>query len=219
MYYTYQDLEKVLTDWQNSNTDTPLLQFVQGAIQSHKSDSKSLANYKTAVLADEYYRHRDRTIVEYQKLLYDISGHPKVDEWGANYKLSSNFLFMAVNQLNQYLLSNGVTWGKSTTAKRLGTNFDSQAQKAGAEALGIYAVLHEAHTLIQRKGRFVLCHDFQFQLDISCFFCAFDAGFCQCSSDTVPLRRIQALPSFDVTVLFNSILNPFSLFNTESLSF
>lgn len=133
--FTYQDLEKVLTDWQNSNTDTPLLQFVQGAIESHKSDTKSLANYKMAVLADEYYRHRDRTIVEYQKLLYDISGHPKVDEWGANYKLSSNFLFMAVNQLNQYLLSNGVTWGKSTTAKRLGTNFDVQAQKAGAEAL------------------------------------------------------------------------------------
>ena len=135
MYYTYQDLEKVLTDWQNSNTDTPLLQFVHGAIESHKNDSKSLANYKTAVLADEYYRHRDRTIVEYQKLLYDISGHPKVDEWGANYKLSSNFLFMAINQLNQYLLSNGVTWGKSTTAKRLGNNFDMQAQKAGAEAL------------------------------------------------------------------------------------
>lgn len=135
MYHTYQDLERVLTDWQNSNTDTPLLQFVRGAIESHKNDSKSLANYKTAVLADEYYRHRDRTIVEYQKLLYDISGHPKVDEWGANYKLSSNFLFMAVNQLNQYLLSNGVTWGKSTTAKRLGTNFDAQAQRAGAEAL------------------------------------------------------------------------------------
>lgn len=135
MYHTYQDLERVLTDWQNSNTDTPLLQFVRGAIESHKNDSKSLANYKTAVLADEYYRHRDRTIVEYQKLLYDISGHPKVDEWGANYKLSSNFLFMAVNQLNQYLLSNGVTWGKSTTAKRLGANFDAQAQRAGAEAL------------------------------------------------------------------------------------
>lgn len=133
--YTYQDLEKVLTEWKNSNTDTPLLQFVQGAIQSHKSDKKSLANYEMAVLADEYYRHRDRTIVEYQKLLYDISGHPKVDEWGANYKLSSNFLFMAVNQLNQYLLSNGVTWAKSTTAKRLGANFDAQAQKAGAEAL------------------------------------------------------------------------------------
>ena len=90
--YTFQDLDKVLTEWQNSNTDTPLLQFVRGAIESHKNDSKSLANYKTAVLADEYYRHRDRTIVEYQKLLYDISGHPKVDEWGANYKLSSNFL-------------------------------------------------------------------------------------------------------------------------------
>lgn len=133
--FTFQDLEKVLTEWQNSNTDTPLLQFVQGAISAHKSDKKSTANYETAVLADEYYRHRDRTIVQFQKLLYDISGHPKVDEWGANYKLSSNFLFMAINQLNQYLLSNGVTWSKSGTEKRLGKNFDSQAQKAGIEAL------------------------------------------------------------------------------------
>lgn len=133
--YTYQDLERILTEWQKSNTDTPLLQFVQGAIAAHKSDSKSLANYEIAVIADEYYRHRDRTIVEYQKLLYDMSGRPKIDEWGANYKLSSNFLFMAVNQLNQYLLSNGVTWAKSTTANRLGKDFDSQAQRAGAEAL------------------------------------------------------------------------------------
>ena len=133
--FTYQDLQKVLTEWQNSNTDTPLLRFVQGAIAAHKNDTKSTANYEVAVLADEYYRHRDRTIVQYQKLLYDMSGHPKVDEWGANYKLSSNFLFMAINQLNQYLLSNGITWSKSSTAKRLGKDFDAQAQKAGTEAL------------------------------------------------------------------------------------
>lgn len=133
--FTYQDLEKVLTERNNSNTDTPLLQFVRGAIDSHKSDTKSVANYETAVLADEYYRHRDRTIVEYQRLLFDVSGQAKIDEFGANYKLSSNFLFMAVNQLNQYLLSNGVTWAKKDTAKKLGKDFDERAQEAGTEAL------------------------------------------------------------------------------------
>lgn len=133
--YTYQDLLEVLDKTNSGNTDTPLLQFVRGAIDKHKSDTKSLANYETAVLADEYYRHRDRTIVEYQRLLYEVNGQAKIDEWGANYKLSSNFLFMAINQLNQYLLSNGVAWVKSDTGKRLGSDFDERLQEAGTEAL------------------------------------------------------------------------------------
>ena len=133
--YTYQDLLEVMEKNDSGNTDTPLLQFIRGAIDQHKSDTKSTANYETAVLADEYYRHRDRTIVEYQRLLFDANGQQKIDEWGANYKLSSNFLFMAINQLNQYLLSNGITWSNQSTKKRLGNDFDEKAQEAGTEAL------------------------------------------------------------------------------------
>ncbi len=133
--YTYQDFLKVWEERGRINTDRPYLDFVQGVISNHKSDTKSRANYETAVLAEEYYTHRNRTIVEFQKLLYDVTGKAKVDNLGANYKLSSNFLFMAVNQINQYLLSNGVTWKNKSTKNRLGASFDKMAQKAGEEAL------------------------------------------------------------------------------------
>ena len=161
--YTYQDLEKVINERAGSNTDTPILQFVRGAIDNHKSDTKALANYEMAVIADEYYRHRDRTIVEYQRLLYDVSsGNSKIDEFGANYKLSSNFLFMAINQLNQYLLSNGVQWAKGDTAKKLGNDFDVMAQKAGEEALkcGVsFAFVNYDHIEVFSLREFVPFYD------------------------------------------------------------
>ena len=133
--YTYQDFQKVIEERDRSNTDTPFLQFVRGAIDQHKSDEKSIANYNTAVLADEYYRHRNRTIVEFQRVLRMANGQEKIDTLGANYKISSNFLYQDIQQLNQYLLSNGVTWKNKATAKKLGKDFDEQAQKAGREAL------------------------------------------------------------------------------------
>ena len=133
--YTYQDFMKVVEERDRSNTDTPFLQWVRGAIDQHKSDENSIANYHTAVLADEYYRHMDRTIVQYQRLLRLADGQTKVDTLGANYKLSSNFLFQDIQHLNQYLLSNGVTWKNDSTAEKLGKDFDKQTQRAGEEAL------------------------------------------------------------------------------------
>ena len=71
------------------------------------------------------------------------------------------------------------------------------ACKAGEEALGISAVFHEACTLIQAYCRPVFCHNFQFQLDISRFFCTFDACLCQCPSDAEsPVRLIHTDAKF-----------------------
>lgn len=127
MQYTYQDYLEV----KDTGSESQLIQFVMNAINSHKRSDE----YKNAVLADEYFRHRNRTIVEFQKVLYKVTGEVVPDNYSANYKLSSNYLFQFTVQLNQYLLGNGVSWGNDQTAKRLGKNFDTMLQKAGKEAL------------------------------------------------------------------------------------
>lgn len=127
MQYTYQDYLEI----KERNNENDLIQFVMNAINSHKRSDE----YKNAVLADEYFRHRNRTIVEFQKVLYKVTGEVVPDNYSANYKLSSNYLFQFTVQLNQYLLGNGVSWGDDQTAKRLGKKFDTMLQKAGKEAL------------------------------------------------------------------------------------
>ena len=127
MEYTYQDYLEVL----ETNSETQLIQFVLNAIHEHKRSEK----YEIAVIADEYFRHLNRTIIDYQKLLYTVSGKVVPDNYSANYKLSSNFFFQFVTGLNQYLLSNGVSWGSPSTEKRIGKNFDKQLQYAGERAL------------------------------------------------------------------------------------
>lgn len=127
MQYTYQDYLEV----KDTGSEAQLIQFVMNAINSHKRSDE----YKNAVVADEYFRHRNRTIVEFQKVLYKVTGEVVPDNYSANYKLSSNYLFQFTVQLNQYLLGNGVSWGNDQTAKRLGKNFDTMLQKAGKEAL------------------------------------------------------------------------------------
>ncbi len=72
--------------------------------------------------------------MEYQKLLYTISGKAIPDNYSANYKLRSNFFYRFVTHQNQYLLSNGVQWQNTDTDDKLG-DFDIQLQKAGLKAL------------------------------------------------------------------------------------
>lgn len=127
MQYTYQDYLEI----KERNNENDLIQFVLNAINSHKRSDK----YEQAVIADEYFRHRNRTIVEFQKLLYTVTGDVVPDNYSANFKLSSNYLFQFTVQLNQYLLGNGVTWTDKKTADRLGKKFDTMLQKAGKEAL------------------------------------------------------------------------------------
>lgn len=127
MQYTYQDYLEV----KERNNENDLIQFVMNVINSHKRSEE----YEQAVIADEYFRHRNRTIVEFQKVLYKVTGEVVPDNYSANYKLSSNYLFQFTVQLNQYLLGNGVSWGDDQTAKRLGKKFDTMLQKAGKEAL------------------------------------------------------------------------------------
>lgn len=106
-------------------------QFVRKVINEHKTS----ADYITAQIADDYNRRKNRTIMQYQKLLYTMSGRAVPDNYSANYKLCSNFFARFVTQENQYLLGNGATWNDDKTAEILGEDFDSKLQEAGENAL------------------------------------------------------------------------------------
>jgi hypothetical protein len=121
---TYQDLQTAIAD----NT---LKDFVKSTINRHKSSDE----YQTALVADEYNRRLNRTIIQLQKLLYKVTGEAVPDNYSANYKLRSNFFNRFITQLNQYLLGNGVTWNDEKTSEALGDDFDNELEDAGEKAL------------------------------------------------------------------------------------
>lgn len=121
---TYQDLQTAIAD----NT---LKEFVKSTINRHKSSEE----YQTALVADEYNRRLNRTIIQLQKLLYKVTGEAVPDNYSANYKLRSNFFNRFITQLNQYVLGNGVTWNDEKTSDALGEDFDNELEDAGEKAL------------------------------------------------------------------------------------
>ena len=123
---TYQDLLRIPPDREQDK-----LNFIQSAIFQHKTSDM----YKTAVIAEDYARKRNTTIVEFQKLLYSLDGKAIPDTFSANYKLCSGFFKRFITQENQFLLGNGTTWNNSDTADKLGSDFDAKLQKAGRAAL------------------------------------------------------------------------------------
>lgn len=125
--YTYQDLQKL---GEQPKTDE-LMEFVMRVINDHKASSL----FNTAVIADTYDRHCNKTIMEYQKLLYTITGEAVPDNYSANYKLASKFFHRFVVQQNQFLLGNGIQWENDETAKKLGGDFDTRLQEAGHKSL------------------------------------------------------------------------------------
>lgn len=123
--YTYQDLLRVRDD------DNERMKFVKMCIEAHKQTDL----FKQAVVAQEYNKHQNTTINQYQKLLYTVTGKAIPDNWTANFKLASKFFNRFVVQENQYLLGNGVTWQNEGTAEKLGDDFDTKLQEAGEKAL------------------------------------------------------------------------------------
>lgn len=101
---TYQDLLDV------GQNEKDRMDFVSAAIRAHKGS----ALYTQAVIANEYDRQRNTTIMQFQKLLYKVTGEVVPDNFSANYKLCSNYFHRLITQLVQYLLGNGASWGKPT---------------------------------------------------------------------------------------------------------
>jgi len=123
--YTYQDLLEV------GDNDQSRIDFVRGCISQHKATPM----YRMAAIAEDYAKRRNVTIMQYQKLLYTVTGKAVPDNYSANYKLRSNFFDRFIVQETQYLLGNGVTWEHTDTAAKLGDDFDTQLQEAAKAAL------------------------------------------------------------------------------------
>lgn len=113
------------------------MNFIQTAIRDYRASDL----YQTAVIAQKYYDGENPTIMQYQKIIYDVMGLAHKDEWSANHKIASQFFGFAVDQENGYLLGNGVSFGqnndtKSKLADEDGKySFDAQIQQAGEYAL------------------------------------------------------------------------------------
>lgn len=123
---TFNDLEEI------KNTSASLTDFIVSAIHEHKSSEM----YRFALIAYDYFRQRNTTILNYQKLLYTMSGKTVPDNYSANYKCVSNFFQKFVIQENLHLLGNGITFDEDTTKDKLGgTDFDHQLIKIGEASL------------------------------------------------------------------------------------
>lgn len=125
---TYQDLLAVGLD------EKERMAFVKQCIMQHKSTSM----YKTAWIADQYNKHKNVTIIEYQKILYTVTGKAIPDIWSANFKMACRHFHRFVVQENQFLLGNGTSWENEDTADKLGNDeykFDNQLSILGKNAL------------------------------------------------------------------------------------
>lgn len=135
---TYQDFLIV------GESVNEVMDFVLAAINDHKNSEL----YQTAIVANEYFCHRNRTIREYQKLLYTVTGKAVPDNYSANWKMGTNFFRRFVLQETQYLLGNGANFENEATKDKLGADFDTRlqevAQKAlvGGVAFGFYNLDH-----------------------------------------------------------------------------
>lgn len=108
---TYQDLLEAGSDAASR------ISFAQKAINWHCSTDM----YKTAVIADEYYRGRNTTILQYEKTLVNGLGQIVPDRWSPNHKSTSNFFNIFVTQFSQFLLANGPHWSNPTRIVEQGT--------------------------------------------------------------------------------------------------
>lgn len=126
--YTYQDLLAV------GENEKERVNFVLSAIHNHKMSS----DYEIAIIAEEYNRHKNVTISEYQKILYTVTGKAIPDNFSANFKMACRHFHRFVVQENQFLLGNGATFDDDSVEDKLGNKkkpFDTQLQLLGKKAL------------------------------------------------------------------------------------
>ena len=135
---TFQDFEKASRAGDKEK-------FISSAIAEHILSPV----YQTARDADLYDKQKNRTINEYVRMLFTLTGTPVEDFTASNNKIPSNFFHRLNTQRCVYLLGNGVSFTNTeerqngdgtttivdTTKERLGPKFDSDLKDAGYKAL------------------------------------------------------------------------------------
>lgn len=122
---TFQDLLKV------GEAEKDRMAFVLSVI----SDAKGSPEYFTASQADEYYMHKNPTIMRAQQIVYDVLGRAVDDPFKPNNKIPCRYYFYFINQAVQFLLGNGVTFKNEKTKEKLGVMFDHDIQRLLTDAL------------------------------------------------------------------------------------
>lgn len=115
---TYQDLVAVGEDEQKR------MAFILTVIEEHKRSDC----FKIAQEAELYYKHQNPTIMRYQKFVHNQAGQKVPDIWSPNNKIASNWYNYFTTQSVQYLLGNGISFGKPETLEKLGKKFEKNIQ-------------------------------------------------------------------------------------------
>ena len=119
--------------------------YVLEAIKEHKASR----DYRIALDADLYDRQTNKTIHEYVKTIYSLTGMKLVNFTASNQKIASNFFHRLNTQRCMYSLGAGVSFvdpvgndatdgGRDTTKEALGRYFDHDLQEAA-----YYALIHK----------------------------------------------------------------------------
>ena len=120
--YTYQDLVNASD--------------VKGFVPEIVNHYRQSAIYREAVDGYAYASKRNTTILQYQKLLYTLSGKAVPDNFSANFKITSGFFPRFITQETQYLLGNGAQFTDDNTKQVLGgASFDTKLQEIAHDAL------------------------------------------------------------------------------------
>ena len=103
---------------------------VEAVVNDHKASDA----YKLALIADDYDRQKNTTIMAFEKMIHTMTGASMVDPYAANHKIPSNMFRRLNTQRNQYSLGNGVTFKDEATKDKFGADFDTELQKIGYAA-------------------------------------------------------------------------------------
>ena len=102
---------------------------ISRAIREHVSS----AEYKTAMVADEYDRQRNATIAAYRQTLYNVFGDELTDFTASDNRIASNFFSRLNTQRVMYSLGNGVSFADDNgeIKEQLGPDFDFELARGG----------------------------------------------------------------------------------------
>lgn len=122
--YTFSDFEKA------SSNEKDLIEFIDKAIDEHINSPE----YKTAMKAKAYYKHRNPDIEAIEHIIYDMYGAAHIDSISPNHKLANGYYPKIINQGVAHLLGNGISFKNPEIKKRLGPNIDGECRKILTDA-------------------------------------------------------------------------------------